>query len=363
MARKPPYLTILALVMAVAGCSEVPSLETRNPSDRPTIEVNPAETCEVVNEGSACWLELDSHPGCYIWTNMALSDESADWSGQCESQIAQGFGVLSIPSADEPVVVQEAQFVDGKLQGIVVTNFANGDVAETPYVSGEVHGTSILRRTNGDTMEAISVNGVRQRQITRRADGGMIETPYVNEVKHGTEIERHADGVVFETPYVNGVIHGTHTVTIPSVGRQETPFVNGVEHGTAIMTTSDGSRTETPYVSGVKHGTEITWINGRIVQRTLYVNGVESDPSPADSNFDLQGTYQVFCFACHSTGLSGAPIPGDVEALGTRMEKGREEIIEIMNSGLNAMPPKGLCTTCTEDQLWELTQYMVNFEQ
>ncbi len=83
----------------------------------------------------------------------------------------------------------------------------------------------------------------------------------------------------------------------------------------------------------------------------------------ADDGFDLQGTYQMFCFACHSTGLSGAPRPGDAEAWAPRMEKGREEIIAIMNRGLNAMPPKGLCMTCTDDQLWELSQYMIDMEQ
>ncbi len=83
----------------------------------------------------------------------------------------------------------------------------------------------------------------------------------------------------------------------------------------------------------------------------------------ADDGFDLQATYQMFCFACHSTGLSGAPLPGDAEAWGPRMEKGRDEIVEIMNRGLNAMPPKGLCMTCTDDQLWELSQYMVTLEQ
>ena len=81
-----------------------------------------------------------------------------------------------------------------------------------------------------------------------------------------------------------------------------------------------------------------------------------------DSDFDLQATYQTFCFACHSTGLSGAPRPGDAEAWAPRMEKGRDEIVDIMNRGLNAMPPKGLCGTCSDDQLWELSQYMVTLE-
>ena len=83
----------------------------------------------------------------------------------------------------------------------------------------------------------------------------------------------------------------------------------------------------------------------------------------ADDGFDLQATYQMFCFACHSTGLSGAPLPGDAEAWAPRMEKGRDEIVAIMNRGLNAMPPKGLCMSCTDDQLWELSQYMVTLEQ
>ena len=81
-----------------------------------------------------------------------------------------------------------------------------------------------------------------------------------------------------------------------------------------------------------------------------------------DGGFDLQATYQTFCFACHSTGLQGAPRPGDAEAWAPRMEKGRDEIVDIMNRGLNAMPPKGLCMTCSDDQLWELSQYMVTLE-
>ena len=83
----------------------------------------------------------------------------------------------------------------------------------------------------------------------------------------------------------------------------------------------------------------------------------------ADDDFNLQAAYQMYCFACHSTGLAGAPRPGDAEAWAPRMEKGRDEIVAIMNRGLNAMPPKGLCMTCTDDQLWELSQYMVSLGQ
>ena len=103
------------------------------------------------------------------------------------------------------------------------------------------------------------------------------------------------------------------------------------------------------------------WYRSRTL--AVEVSGNTRERIELEDDFDLQGTYQMFCFACHSTGLSGAPLPGDAEAWGPRMEKGRDEIVAIMNRGLNAMPPKGLCMTCTDDQLWELSQYMVNMEQ
>lgn len=74
--------------------------------------------------------------------------------------------------------------------------------------------------------------------------------------------------------------------------------------------------------------------------------------------FDVESTYQMSCFACHGTGAAGAPIMGDADAWTTRMEKGMDAVMANVVNGVNAMPPKGLCMTCSDDNLQALVDYM-----
>ncbi|NQV70724.1 MAG: cytochrome c5 family protein [Pseudohongiella sp.] len=68
------------------------------------------------------------------------------------------------------------------------------------------------------------------------------------------------------------------------------------------------------------------------------------------------------CFACHSTGAAGAPKvgPGNAEAWAPRVAKGMDVLVTNAISGFNVMPPKGLCFTCTDDDLRAIVQYMVD---
>ncbi|PCI77091.1 MAG: cytochrome C [SAR86 cluster bacterium] len=74
--------------------------------------------------------------------------------------------------------------------------------------------------------------------------------------------------------------------------------------------------------------------------------------------FDVESTYQMSCFACHGTGAAGAPIMGDADAWTERMTKGMDAVMANVVNGLNAMPPKGLCMTCSDDNLQTLVSYM-----
>lgn len=74
--------------------------------------------------------------------------------------------------------------------------------------------------------------------------------------------------------------------------------------------------------------------------------------------FDVEATYQMSCFACHGTGAAGAPVMGDAEVWAERMEKGMDAVMTNVISGINAMPPKGLCMTCSDDNLRALVDYM-----
>jgi len=59
------------------------------------------------------------------------------------------------------------------------------------------------------------------------------------------------------------------------------------------------------------------------------------------------------CTACHSTGLLGAPKIGDTAAWKERADHqgGLDGILAKAITGINAMPPKGTCMSCSDDEL------------
>jgi len=78
---------------------------------------------------------------------------------------------------------------------------------------------------------------------------------------------------------------------------------------------------------------------------------------------DGQETYQASCQACHATGAAGAPKLGDKEAWAPRIATGIDAMLAIAINGKNAMPPKGACMSCTDEQLKEAIEYMVSQSQ
>lgn len=77
--------------------------------------------------------------------------------------------------------------------------------------------------------------------------------------------------------------------------------------------------------------------------------------------FDVEQTYMMSCFACHSTGAAGAPKvgAGNIAEWEPRLEKGLEAVVANAINGLNTMPPKGLCFNCTDDDLKAIVDYMI----
>ena len=59
------------------------------------------------------------------------------------------------------------------------------------------------------------------------------------------------------------------------------------------------------------------------------------------------------CNACHGTGLLGAPKIGDKAAWKERADHqgGLDGILAKAITGINAMPPKGTCADCSDDEL------------
>jgi len=79
----------------------------------------------------------------------------------------------------------------------------------------------------------------------------------------------------------------------------------------------------------------------------------------AASDFDAAGAYQMSCNACHGTGAAGAPMLGDAGAWEARMDKGMDMLMSNVINGVGAMPARGICMTCSDDDLQAIVNYML----
>lgn len=76
--------------------------------------------------------------------------------------------------------------------------------------------------------------------------------------------------------------------------------------------------------------------------------------------FDAAAKYQSTCYACHGTGAAHAPEVGDVIEWEIRLDKGMDTLLKNTIAGLNGiMPPRGLCTDCSDDNLKAIIEYML----
>ena len=73
-----------------------------------------------------------------------------------------------------------------------------------------------------------------------------------------------------------------------------------------------------------------------------------------------QEVYDQFCFACHMSGVGGAPLLGDSGQWQPRIDKGMETLMASTLNGLNAMPAKGTCMNCSDDELQAAVTYMLD---
>lgn len=70
--------------------------------------------------------------------------------------------------------------------------------------------------------------------------------------------------------------------------------------------------------------------------------------------------YTAACQSCHATGAAGAPILGDQDAWADRMDQGLETLVTHAIDGFNAMPAKGGCASCSEEDIEVAVEYMVS---
>lgn len=73
-----------------------------------------------------------------------------------------------------------------------------------------------------------------------------------------------------------------------------------------------------------------------------------------------QQIYDKYCHTCHGTGLAGAPKFGDKGDWAPRISTGMETLVKHAIMGIKAMPPKGTCTECSDEDIKKTVEFMVN---
>ena len=80
----------------------------------------------------------------------------------------------------------------------------------------------------------------------------------------------------------------------------------------------------------------------------------------SDGGATGQKIYKQSCQACHANGVANAPKPGDKAAWAPRIATGMDAMLAVAKKGKGAMPPKGTCMGCSDDDLKSAIEYMVN---
>lgn len=93
--------------------------------------------------------------------------------------------------------------------------------------------------------------------------------------------------------------------------------------------------------------------------------GNVSAAAPAGSTAakDPKAIYDQYCTACHTAGIAGAPRLGQATDWEPRLAAGMEQVYAHAINGLNAMPPKGTCMSCSDEEIQATVDYMIEEQQ
>ncbi|ROV61393.1 cytochrome c5 family protein [Vibrio ponticus] len=91
----------------------------------------------------------------------------------------------------------------------------------------------------------------------------------------------------------------------------------------------------------------------------VYLAGSEPVAVVPTGPRDGATVYGTFCTACHSTGVSGAPKTGNADDWAPRIAQGRDLLNDHAINGFNAMPAKGSCMDCSDDEIIAAIDHMI----
>lgn len=92
----------------------------------------------------------------------------------------------------------------------------------------------------------------------------------------------------------------------------------------------------------------------------VYLTGQAPQMASAGGAKTAESIYNGHCVVCHAAGVAGAPKFGNKADWAPRVAKGMETLLDHALHGYNAMPPKGTCMDCSDDEIKASIQYMLD---
>jgi len=91
----------------------------------------------------------------------------------------------------------------------------------------------------------------------------------------------------------------------------------------------------------------------------VYLTGSEPVKKEPTGPRDGATVYGTFCIACHASGVSGAPKTGNTDEWAPRIAQGKDMLVKHALEGFNAMPTKGTCMDCSDDEIIAAIDHMI----
>lgn len=91
----------------------------------------------------------------------------------------------------------------------------------------------------------------------------------------------------------------------------------------------------------------------------VYLAGSEPVKEEPTGPRDGATVYGTFCIACHASGVNGAPKIGNADEWAPRIAQGKDVLIKHALEGFNAMPAKGTCMDCSDDEITAAIDHMI----
>lgn len=90
------------------------------------------------------------------------------------------------------------------------------------------------------------------------------------------------------------------------------------------------------------------------------VSGASASAAATPTMLSGKDRYAASCGFCHDSGAAGAPKIGAKAAWAPRIAKGQDTLVRNAINGIGAMPAKGMCPSCSDEEIKGAVEYLIN---